>query len=160
MVRVNTKPQYLVFWCHLWNPSSKQRQSSVESSKGPCGERVRGLESASFSVQPPGGSGFWPALFSAAGPLRPLFQQRRPARRGEQGARTVQLPVDGCANCGKGDRGQGSGVRDQLTVHSGQLPFEQQGAYFVDLWVEELGMDPGGQILEVLRGRIHRRPGV
>jgi hypothetical protein len=54
VVRVNKKPQYLVFCCHSRHLLAKHRQLPVESSKRPCVARTSEVDSAPFSVQRPG----------------------------------------------------------------------------------------------------------
>lgn len=110
MVRVNTKPQYLVFSCHFWNPHAKYRQSAVESSKGPCGARVRRLKFAPFLVQ-------LPLRDRSRAAQRETFARRAaysnsvvPFQPGKQGARTVQF----CRGlCELWRTRQGSGIRGQ-----------------------------------------------
>jgi hypothetical protein len=51
VVRVNKKPQYLVFCCHSRHLLAKHRQLPVESSKRPCVARTSEVDSAPFSVQ-------------------------------------------------------------------------------------------------------------
>jgi hypothetical protein len=79
VVRVNKKPQYLVFCCHFRHLLAKHRQLPVESSKRPCMARTSDVDSAPFSVQRPG-----------ALPGRPKHQPS-PPQVPEQGAKTVQF---------------------------------------------------------------------
>ena len=81
VVRVNNKPQHLVFCCHFAHPLSKHRHLPVESFKQPCASRVCAVRFALKSGQR---RGFKP------GPAR-LVPPSTLARAPAQGAELVQL---------------------------------------------------------------------
>jgi hypothetical protein len=80
VVRVNNKPQYIVFYCRFRNLFSKQRHLPVESSKQPCAARASRLKFAPIPVQHP----CWPV------PCRRMLKPS-PHLTPKQDTRTVQI---------------------------------------------------------------------
>ncbi len=66
MVRVNKKPQHLVFCLHSWHQARKYSHLAVESSKSPCATRISGSQNCPRTGANP--VNFWGTRNAISGP--------------------------------------------------------------------------------------------